>query len=141
MHSSVFYDSSAPVFSSPDSAESASTTPTGDGNRYVARFPTRTSFLVVRLPFSLFRPETEGQPPLVPDAVTHIAIRCEQRRPPAAAPAAATPAGAMMPAGRPQRAPVQSTAASTSAAQRFKLEVDWIKALPGGSLALEDGWQ
>lgn len=45
------------------------------GDRYVARFPTREKWSTVRLPFALFRPENEGQAPLLPDNIKHIAIR------------------------------------------------------------------
>lgn len=48
---------------------------TGQGSRYVARFPTRMRYSTVRLPFSLFRPEREEQPPLDPEQVEAIAIR------------------------------------------------------------------
>jgi len=48
---------------------------TTEGNRYVARFPSRVRYSTVRLPFSLFRAEKEGQPPLDPEAVEAISLR------------------------------------------------------------------
>jgi hypothetical protein len=48
---------------------------TSDGSRYVARFPSRLRYSTVRLPFSLFRAEKEGQPPLDPEAVVRIGLR------------------------------------------------------------------
>lgn len=129
-----------------------------DGSRYSVRFPTRSQrYSTVRLPWILFRPESDGVPPLDPTQVRHIAIRYELRRPaPAAAPAtapatAAAAAASMIPAGarlpnqrvgliRPpgqvaelqrQRLQQQQQAAQQRF-ERFGIEVDWIKALPIG---------
>lgn len=131
-----------------------------EGARYVARFPTRIKWSTIRLPFSLFRPEAEGQPPLVPEQIKHISLRYELRRPtsatalgPAAgaAAAAAGPGAAaggwqqqqqqQQPGGMVRRPGAPGTATSAAALMeeqmkrlsKFKLEVDWIKALPGGS--------
>jgi hypothetical protein len=49
---------------------------TSDGSRYAARFPTRLRYSTVRLPFSKFRPEKEGQPPLDPEQVEQVGLRC-----------------------------------------------------------------
>jgi hypothetical protein len=132
-----------------------------EGYSYIARFPTRPKFSTIRLPWALFRPEAEGQPSLNPEAITNISIRYELRRPTPAAVAAsarAVPTGARLPAAaaaagaagasssgspllvRPppqlQQQAMQQRQEQLQAAQarfeRFKLEVDWIKALPAG---------
>jgi hypothetical protein len=48
---------------------------TADGARYLARFPSRMRYSTVRLPFSMFRGEKEGQPPLDSESVVRIALR------------------------------------------------------------------
>jgi hypothetical protein len=53
--------------------------------RYITRFPTRMGYLTVRLPYASFRPETEGQPALDPEAIRGIGLRYENRRATAAA--------------------------------------------------------
>lgn len=47
--------------------------------RYGARFPTRMGYLTVRLPYTAFRSEFQGQPPLDADKLTGISIRYENR--------------------------------------------------------------
>lgn len=91
------------------------------GGRYVARFPSRLRYSTVRLPFSTFRPEKEGQPPLDPEQVERISLRYELRR------AAPPGTGAVRDAATAAKA-----AADQQRLNKFKLEVDWIKALPGG---------
>jgi hypothetical protein len=139
-----------------------STATTAEGHAYSARFPTRTSrYSTVRLPWVLFRPEAEGLPPFDPAAIKHISLRYELRKPvpastaaAAAAAAAAAPAMPAVPAGarlpsaaaggavpsqalqlQRQRMLAQQAAANTKF-ERFKIEVDWIKALPSGKRAL-----
>uniref|UniRef100_A0A383W3F2 NAD(P)-binding domain-containing protein n=1 Tax=Tetradesmus obliquus TaxID=3088 RepID=A0A383W3F2_TETOB len=131
---------------------------TAEGHTYSARFPTRTArYSTVRLPWVLFRPEAEGLPPFDPAAVKSISLRYELRKPvpaataaAAAAAAAAAPAAPLVPAGarlptaptggaapsaalqlQRQRLLAQQAAANTKF-ERFKMEVDWIKALPSG---------
>ena len=127
---------------------------TRDGSRYAARFPTRLRWSTVRLPFSTFRAEREGQPPLDPEAVEAVGLRYELRRQgqgpapgqqgaaaqaaPAMAGAVAGAAGAPAPPQPPaaRRDPAAAAAAAAAERQRlsrFRLEVDWIKALPGGA--------
>lgn len=96
---------------------------TGDGSRYVARFPTRLRYCTVRLPFSTFRPEKEDQPPLDPEQVESIGIRYELRR---LAPQATAAVMARNAAG------AAKAVADQQRLNKFKLEVDWVKALPGG---------
>ncbi|GBF94200.1 hypothetical protein Rsub_06470 [Raphidocelis subcapitata] len=96
---------------------------TAEGARYVARFPSRLRYATVRLPFSKFRGEKEGQPPLDPESIVGIAIRYELRR--------SAPQGTAASAMRDQAA-AAAAAADRQRINRFKLEVDWIKALPGG---------
>lgn len=126
----------------------------------MARFPTRPNgrYCTIRLPWVLFRPEQEGQPRLDPSAVTHISLRYELRNTPQAPPvtglqqpaqqqpAAAqqpqslfVPEGARLPAGADPALRARSLQLQQQRAQqaeqrfsRFKLEVDWIKALPAG---------
>lgn len=59
---------------------------TGEGYRYAARFPTRPNnrYCTIRLPWALFRPEAEGQPPLDAAAVGHISLRYALRSAPQA---------------------------------------------------------
>ncbi|KAF8062069.1 HCF173 [Scenedesmus sp. PABB004] len=48
---------------------------TAEGHSYAARFPTRPArYSTVRLPWALFRPEAEGQPPLTPGAIKHLEV-------------------------------------------------------------------
>lgn len=120
-----------------------------DDSRYSARFPTRTKrYSTVRLPWVLFRPETEGAPALDPTQVQHISLRYELRRPAqtaavAAAAAPLVPAGARIPDQGLFRPPSQLAAlqrqrlqqqqqAAQQRFERFNIEVDWIKALPAG---------
>lgn len=92
---------------------------TVDSHRYAARFPTRPmGYSHVRLPYSTFRPETPGAAATIdPAQVRHVAIRFEQRR-------AASARGARS---------IQELDPRTQQQQGFRLEVDWIKALPGGT--------
>ncbi|GFR47429.1 hypothetical protein Agub_g9149 [Astrephomene gubernaculifera] len=101
---------------------------TQEGHRYGARFPTREGYLTVRLPYAAFRAEFQGQPPLDPSRLAFVSIRYENRRTsgPAAAVAAVRAAKGLSPAG------MRQLAAATAREQQFSLEVDWIKALPGG---------
>jgi Complex I intermediate-associated protein 30 (CIA30) len=135
-----------------------------EGHVYAARFPTRPGrYSTVRLPWALFRPEREGQPPLEPAAIRRMGLRYELRRaapqqqqqpgsaapppPSAALPAAEepapAPAGAALPPGARLRPGVASpgtalareraeAAAANARFERFKLEVDWIKAMRSG---------
>ncbi|KAG2500720.1 hypothetical protein HYH03_001485 [Edaphochlamys debaryana] len=98
-----------------------------EGHRYGARFPTREGYLTVRLPFAAFRSEYQGQPPLDPARLSNITLRYENRRSAGAAAQAARAAKGL--SGRS----LQEMAAEAAREQRFSLEVDWIKALPGGS--------
>jgi hypothetical protein len=157
--------------------------------RYITRFPTRMGYLTLRLPYTTFRPEAEGQPPLDPASIRGVALRYENRRSPGgsgelalgeagggrgvcaggrgraawmldghlawpadgvkgcapqAGPAAArgrrsaaaVPAGARPPALCPcpadPRPCLRPAHAGRADEQQFNLEVDWIKALPGG---------
>lgn len=94
--------------------------------RYIARFPTRTKFCVVRLPFAMFRPELEGQAPLDPASMRRVAVRYELRR------SGPTAAAALQQQQQQQRASAAiRSPPSAQQSGRFKLEVDWIKALPG----------
>ena len=87
---------------------------TAEGNSYAAKFQTREGYSSLRLPFNLFRPLAPDAPPLEPGAVVHLGVRFESRI----------------------RALEQVVEPGQSAVDvkdsRFKLEVDWIKALPGG---------
>lgn len=143
---------------------------TGDGFRYVARFPTRPNgkYCTIRLPWALFRAEGEGQPALDPSAVTRISLRYELRNTPRAPPVGGlpqqqqpqqpvqqpepalqgskqqpsslfVPEGARLPAGAGAAMKARSLQLQQQRAQqaeqrfsRFKIEVDWIKALPAG---------
>ncbi|KAJ9522767.1 hypothetical protein QJQ45_019831 [Haematococcus lacustris] len=94
---------------------------TSTGHSYAARVPTRSGYLNVRLPFSTFRAERNGQPVLDPALITKIGIRYDTRRagPPRPAARAAISVGSL-PTAKPK---VEGS---------FCLEVDWIKTTPGG---------
>lgn len=44
-------------------------------SRYGARFPTREGYTTVRLPYTAFRPEFQGQPPLDAALLAGVTIR------------------------------------------------------------------
>ncbi|KXZ49366.1 hypothetical protein GPECTOR_22g960 [Gonium pectorale] len=98
---------------------------TTEGHRYGARFPTREGYLHVRLPYAAFRVEYQGQPPLDPAKLASIGIRYENRR---------TSASAAAAAARAAKGLAAAGAADAAARDaKFSVEVDWIKAVPGGS--------
>ncbi|GLC35476.1 hypothetical protein PLESTB_000203300 [Pleodorina starrii] len=101
-----------------------------DGYRYGARFPTREGYLTVRLPYAAFRSEYQGQPPLDPGRLAGMSLRYENRRSGGASSAAVAAVRAAK--GLGARA-MGEAAAQQARDQKFSLEVDWIKALPGGS--------
>lgn len=83
---------------------------------YSARFLTRPGYLTVRLPFTAFRCESKDKAgPLKPETIASMAIRFENRAKPVP-----QSGGRMM-------------APPSEGGEKFALEVDWIKALPGGS--------
>ncbi|EFJ50271.1 hypothetical protein VOLCADRAFT_58555 [Volvox carteri f. nagariensis] len=102
---------------------------TDDGYRYGARFPTKEGYLTVRLPYAAFRSEYQGQPPLDPARLVGIALRYENRRSGSGPSAAAALRAAK---GLSERN-MDELAAQRTRDQKFSLEVDWIKALPGGT--------
>ncbi|KAG1670564.1 hypothetical protein FOA52_012136 [Chlamydomonas sp. UWO 241] len=89
---------------------------TTDGHAYAARFPTRAGYQHVRLPWSAFRDEgAKGQPTFDPAAIAYVGVRYEFRR------------------GDRGTVPMTSEEVETAKKDRqFELEIDWIKALPGG---------
>eukprot|EP00798_Chlamydomonas_sp_ICE-L_P007042 gene7042-138_t len=112
---------------------------TTEGFRFAARFPTRTGYLTVRLPYSAFRSETMAQLPapgvggsialpprpiLIPENIDSVCIRYENRRTNLAA--AARLAKGLS---------AQAEFADAERDQRFELEVDWIKAIPASVMA------
>lgn len=103
---------------------------TDEGFRFGARFPTREGYLTVRLPYAAFRSEYQGQPPLDPARLVGIGLRYENRRGGASGAAAVRAAKGLDAAG------MKELAAQQAREQKFNLEVDWIKALPG-----EFGWE
>lgn len=94
---------------------------TAGGHRYAARFPSRVGYLHVRMPWTAFRAEGPNQPPLNPVDIDYMGVRYEFRRSPLAARAA----------GRGAPPTVEEVEAMKKERQ-FQIEVDWIKALPGG---------
>ena len=117
---------------------------TAEGHRYIARFPTRLKWSTIRLPFALFRPEKDGQPRLDPEHIDHISIRYELRQPTAAAAVAAgatstaaaavggaVGGGLVRPGMTPAARAALAQAEQAKKLQKYKLEIDWIKALPG----------
>jgi uncharacterized protein YbjT (DUF2867 family) len=89
---------------------------TADARTYTARFPTRTGYSTIRLPWNTFLAgkDVEDGCPLDPTDVSHISLRFEPK----------------MKVLEQVTEPGQSM--FDSAGNRFKLGVDWIKALPGG---------
>ncbi|PNW73930.1 hypothetical protein CHLRE_13g578650v5 [Chlamydomonas reinhardtii] len=100
---------------------------TSEGHRYGARFPTREGYLTVRLPYAAFRSEYQDQPPLDPSKLSTIAIRYENRR------QGSSQVAALRAAKGLAATDMAALAAQQARDQRFSLEVDWIKAVPGGS--------
>ncbi|MEW5313772.1 MAG: hypothetical protein WDW38_005311 [Sanguina aurantia] len=88
---------------------------TSDGQMYGSRFLSTSSYSSVRLPYSAFRPQFQGQGPIDPATITSIALRYENKK-------STVPTGV-------SAAEVQ---AANDKDQKFCLEVDWIKAIPGG---------
>jgi hypothetical protein len=90
---------------------------TAEGRVYNSKFTTRLGWSTVRLPFSGFVPARAGAaPPLDPAAATRLKFRFEPR-------------GKQLD---------QVTAAGGALYEseednRFRLELDWVKALPGGA--------
>lgn len=89
---------------------------TADARTYTARFPTRTGYSTIRLPWNTFLAgkDVEDASPLDPMDVAHISFRFEPK----------------IKVLEQVTEPGQSM--FDSAGNRFKLGVDWIKALPGG---------
>lgn len=90
---------------------------TKDGKKYSARFATRSGFTHVRLPWDTFRSDTSDPSPLQPDNISYIGLRYDFKRPTTRA-SRGVPTAAEMEEMKKER--------------MFQLEVDWIKALPGG---------
>ncbi|KAL4450724.1 hypothetical protein ABPG77_001080 [Micractinium sp. CCAP 211/92] len=84
------------------------------GALYTNRFGTRVGYNTLRLPFNTFRPVNADDPPLRPEEVEYIGLRFEPR----------------IKVLEQVTEPGQSM--FDTSANRFRLEVDWIKALPGG---------
>ncbi|KAL3155322.1 hypothetical protein ABBQ38_010886 [Trebouxia sp. C0009 RCD-2024] len=98
---------------------------TGTGATYVFRFPTKRGYSNIRMPFNAFRPTLAGEPPLESNHINlaQIALRFE-------------PDGRNLsfntPKGSRQAATKQLLAADDDPNKSFDVEVDWIRALPGG---------
>lgn len=84
------------------------------GRLYTNRFGTREGYNTLRLPFNTFRPVNAEDPPLRPEEIEYIGLRFEPR----------------IKVLEQVTEPGQSM--FDTSANRFRLEVDWIKALPGG---------
>ncbi|KAL4433778.1 hypothetical protein ABPG75_000219 [Micractinium tetrahymenae] len=84
------------------------------GMLYTNRFGTRTGYNTLRLPFNTFRPVNPEDPPLRPDEIEYLGLRFEPR----------------IKVLEQVTEPGQSM--FDTSANRFRLEVDWVKALPGG---------
>eukprot|EP00897_Mesotaenium_endlicherianum_P004919 jgi/Mesen1/4455/ME000227S03470 len=87
---------------------------------YFARFNTRLSWSRVRLPFNSFRATTLDAPPLNPGLVETLAIRFEPRR------------TRVSPPVRSSRGAPMSEVETGKDPNSFRIEIDFIKALPGG---------
>lgn len=91
---------------------------TEDGRSFSSRFKTGVGFSTIRLPFSLFTPETMAEDVvetvLEPREIVKMSIKFEPK----------------MKAFDQLTLPGQDI--YDSAANRFNLQIDWIKALPGG---------
>ncbi|EFN51818.1 hypothetical protein CHLNCDRAFT_59780 [Chlorella variabilis] len=82
---------------------------------YTCKFNTRPGYNTVRLPFNTFRPASQEDLPLQPGDVEYIGFRFEPR----------------IKMLEEVTEPGQSMFDQPT--HRFRLEVDWVKALPGGS--------
>lgn len=93
---------------------------TGTGAAYTFRFPTRKGYANTRMPFNAFRPLTPGEPPLDANTLNlaQIAIRFEV-------------GGRNMPLNT-ARGSRQMLVDDETRDNSFDMEVDWIRALPGG---------
>lgn len=87
---------------------------TVSGLSYSARLPTSAGYGEARLPYHTFVPQSAGIPALDPADIAHITLRFDQPR--------KQQVGTVVEAGEAEE--TQTT--------DFHLEVDWIKALPGG---------
>ena len=97
------------------------------GRLYTARFGTRAGWSTTRLPFAAFGPANPADPPLDPSSITELGLRFENRKPRPSAGAAGGPAGV----GSAGNGRVMETK-EEAAVNAFRLEVDFIKALPSG---------
>jgi hypothetical protein len=87
---------------------------TAEGHAYGARISTRRGFMTARLPFSVFRPEDPSFPlDLDPAAVVSMGLRFDR--------------------SPRQNAVVVSAEEAPAPLNDFRLEIDWVKALPGGA--------
>lgn len=96
---------------------------TEEGHKYTARFPTKTGYLHIRMPWTSFRPESPDLPPLSPENISYMGIKYEFKRSPQAAAARAASRGAP---------PTPEEVEAMKKDRQFQIEIDWIKALPGG---------
>eukprot|EP00210_Caulerpa_lentillifera_P007817 g7459.t1 len=80
-----------------------------DGQRFGARLATKWGYITYRIPFTLFRPEVEGNNTLDGSRMTHISVRYENRG----------------------KIP-NPTEGPSNRLGRFNIELDWIKTLPAG---------
>ncbi|GAB4821141.1 hypothetical protein N2152v2_008187 [Parachlorella kessleri] len=91
---------------------------TDTGHAYNAKFQAPSKYAHARLPYDSFIPADSGAPPLNPGAVNHISIKFEPRQVQSLVTRWADDSKGASPFN-----------ASTHS---FRLEIDWIKALPGG---------
>eukprot|EP00850_Spirogloea_muscicola_P015383 SM000117S25503 [mRNA] locus=s117:209069:212156:+ [translate_table: standard] len=102
-------------------ALAAAAATSGQTRTYFARFNTRLGYSRIRVPFSIFRPLSPDDPPLQPGHIHGLAIRFEPRR----------QKSSTMPklgGGNGAAADREGPRDNNS----FKLQLDFIKALPGG---------
>ncbi|GAQ83204.1 hypothetical protein KFL_001390220 [Klebsormidium nitens] len=120
----------------------------GPPMEYTYKFPTRVGYARVRLPFSDFRPGSPDQPPLDPAQVKRMSIRFEPKKVRAPMMLAGAPAQKKKKVMAGRVDPMQAIAEIDTSSEgpefvpgatetdlgsnRFKLEVDFIKALPAG---------
>lgn len=87
---------------------------TSDGGTYFARFTTKEGWSRLRIPFSSFRSAYGDGSPLDPSRIIGLGFRFELRR-------TTTPGGA-----------ARGNGAATRDPYNFRLELEYVKALPGG---------